>query len=428
MRRPKHLIAAAALTCASAASAFALPIQAVSIQPIQVCNDVGGDCAAINIPLAVINAIYAQADVVVGLAPTLQLNNTAFQIVDTVANSASPTDEARQLMRGPQLNALGLSPQSTTINVFFVKDIREVDTSGALTAIGAGLTGLGFINSNGIIVDQTARLDTLAHELGHNFGLPHIAVPTNLMADGSTRAILTGIADVAPAGPYAQLNAAQIVEIRNPLFTVNLARVAASGPDSSSDLLDCTLSGLHNCLTFDFQNSPNGDKLRRVKLNFLPGTDVAGASATGATASLTFASLGDGTRAVLADGTVELTFDFSTQPGGGITAGQFFRFHADYTRGCFINVPACFDFPSEFPLSVFFEFDSGVGTTGLFDIANGGGSSDDPILVTFAAAAPANSDVPLNLELSDGEVAVPVPATAALFVAALTLGAVLRRR
>ncbi len=430
MRRYLRLIAAAALSGAGASPAVALPIQAISIQPIQVCNDAGADCAAVTIPLSIVNAIYAQADVVVAVAPTRQLNSTAFQIVDTVANSASPTDEARQLMRGPQVNALGLSPQSTTINIFFVKDIREVDISGALTAVGAGLTGLGFINSNGIIVDQTARLDTLAHELGHNFGLPHVATPTNLMADGSIRPILTGIVDVAPAGPYAQLNAAQIVEIRDPLFAVNLAKVAAGGPDASSDLLDCTLSGLHNCLTFDFRTSPNGEKLKRVKLNFLPGTDVVGASATGAASDLTFTSLGDGLRTVLPGGTVQLTFDFSNQPGGGISQGQFLRFHTDYTRGC-INAPGCFDFPSEFPLSVFYEFDSGIGSTGLFDIANGGGSSDNPIEVTIAGPAPANEAVPLTLELEDiaqGEFAVPAPGTAALLVAAVALGARLRRR
>ena len=43
--------------------------------------------------------------------------------------------------------------------------------------------GFGYINGNGAVVDAAARLDTIAHELGHVVGLDHVADPYQVMHD-----------------------------------------------------------------------------------------------------------------------------------------------------------------------------------------------------------------------------------------------------
>lgn len=405
--------------------------QVLTIQPIQVCDNSGAHCAPVNVPLTIMNTIYAQAGTVIGVAPTKQLNRSDFLVVDTVANSISPTDEARVLMRGPHLSALGVSPQSTTLNVFFVDDLREVDLTSALTALGSGLAGHGFINSNGIIVDASARIDTLAHEIAHNLGLGHVAAAQNLLAPGDVRRIPSETSQIAPNGTLSALSPAQIAEIRNPLYAVNLARVRATPPSPPDIGPGCGHSALPNCLEFRFEASPNNEKLRAVKLNFLPGSDVRGFSAAGAVligpGLFDLTNLGPPDTLTLADGTVQVRFTF-TDVGGfqdGIAQSDFAQFTTPYGRQS-TSDPAT-DPALPFPLSVFYEFSSGIGTTGLFDAVTGG-ASDEPFLVEIAAPAPPSPDVPLEILLSDGEVAdVSAPGTIVLLASAIVALARWRR-
>ncbi len=423
----RRLTVAGTLGLALAAPALALPIQSLSIQPIQVCDDAGVTCAPVDLPMDFVNTIFRQADLIVGVAPTLRLNRSDFLIVDTVAASASPTDEARVLMRGSHLATLGLSAQSTTLNVFFVQDLREVNLAGTPTALGSGVVGIGLINSNGAIVDTGARRDTLAHELTHNLGLNHVAVAQNLMGDGNIRQTPTLLTQIAPTGTLDQVTAAQITDMRDPLFAVNLARVTAH-PPAPVDLLDCTLSGFINCVQFRFVTSPNGEKLKSIKLNFAPGTDVvpldADAVGTDAAGDLVFLNTGPGSRTVLADGTVQLVFPLNALAPftAGLGPTDFDLLTLPYRRAVISG-----DFPDEFPLSVFYDFSTGVGTTGLFDELTGG-ASDEPILIEFAAPAPPSSLVPLTLELSDGEVAAAVPAPGTLALLAIGVACLARRR
>ena len=68
-------LAAAALF--AAASAQALPTMQVTIQPWQVCDDAGANCATTGLFDPFTQKIWAQADIVVNFLAMQQVNSTA---------------------------------------------------------------------------------------------------------------------------------------------------------------------------------------------------------------------------------------------------------------------------------------------------------------------------------------------------------------
>jgi hypothetical protein len=115
------------------------------------------------------------------------------------------------------------------IRLLFVNSIT--DCGGP----GAGIFGCGYVDANGLAVADNVfsfnggigRLDTIAHELGHNLGLGHTDFGAggalNLMTSGGTRTIPSSINDVFPDGADTdQLTAAQITEALNSNFLVSV--------------------------------------------------------------------------------------------------------------------------------------------------------------------------------------------------------------
>lgn len=91
------------------------------------------------------------------------------------------------------------------INVFYANDIKYPDPA----ACGfAGFGAIGNLNSEGIVIKKGCDENTLAHELGHYFGLPHTFEPNGAysaeLADGSN-CLTTGdqICDT-PADPFVK--------------------------------------------------------------------------------------------------------------------------------------------------------------------------------------------------------------------------------
>jgi len=173
------------------------------IQPIQVCNDAGANCAAITNFPAETRAIYAQAGIFpVFLTPT-QFNSTAMLTGITGVDV---------------IDGDGDGGSETVIEAWFVQSISV--PSGTLYG-EAWLDGNGLLINSGAVANfngGNGRRDTFAHEIGHNLGLLHTADgdPNNLMTAGATRNIPTGVGDINPNGAQVdQLAAAQITEMRN---------------------------------------------------------------------------------------------------------------------------------------------------------------------------------------------------------------------
>ncbi len=186
------------LPCVAQAANISIPLlpvtSIITIQPIDVCDAIGTDCASLanlaNDETAV-NAVWDQAGLGFDFLPAVQFDDTTSSqgfLNPTVTIAAgfptgTPTDLAHQLMYGP---GHGQSSNPTTLNVWFVDHLTRSD--------GVGIYGTAFIGGNGVIIPtlpnlntgQLPALDTLAHEVGHNLGLQHVdgtssSSPLNLM-------------------------------------------------------------------------------------------------------------------------------------------------------------------------------------------------------------------------------------------------------
>jgi hypothetical protein len=158
----------------------------INVQPIQVCDDAGQNCAAISTFSPFTNKIYAQQGDSINFLPVKLLNSSQYLTLDTLT-------EADSLIGSTS----GTQRSSNAYDMWFVKSI-----------VG-GRAGRGAIGGDGVVISNAIipinRVDTVAHELGHNIGFNHssstqIDAARFLMAEGSIREIPTNLGDVAPDG------------------------------------------------------------------------------------------------------------------------------------------------------------------------------------------------------------------------------------
>lgn len=204
----------------------------LSVQPIQVCDDGGQACADLALFMDETLKIWAQAGIQVDYLSPTRLNDSRFLNIDS-------NQEFAELSFSGGPGAFGRHPLSTRtsgpINMWFVDQI----STGLLDTLG-----LAWIDQNGILISDDilafnngrGRLDTVAHEIGHNLGLTHTnfgAGPgNNLMTDGSDRNVPSTINDIFPNGARLdQLTDAQIDFARaSSLVTDSPGPSAPSGP------------------------------------------------------------------------------------------------------------------------------------------------------------------------------------------------------
>ncbi len=197
----------------------ALPItKSLTLQVYQVCDNAGLNCASTG-PAGdtffstATNTIWAQAGISVLYNFVGQIKSTNFSFIDD--NVAG---------RKFQDLAAGYHFQSTTIvDMFLVHSV-------------AGAYGEGWYGRGGLVMGMDAilayaaggRIDTMAHELGHNFGLVdpldpehsttdpgHSTNPNELMSGGATRNVPLTVADINPNGSgYDLVSAYQVAFAR----------------------------------------------------------------------------------------------------------------------------------------------------------------------------------------------------------------------
>jgi len=202
------LALAAAVAPAARAANVATPANPIdrllTIQPYQVCDDAGASCAPITfLPqyLTAANTILNQAGIAVAAAPVVRLNASAY--LNPTTNGTN-FDNVRDLVRLPQNAPATTSPN--TLNVWFVNTLTDVTRPASPTPF----FGFGLIGGNGAVVATgrasnglTAAVDTLAHELAHNLGLPHPEdAPQKPLTQNMVAVPRPGLAPTTVAMPY----------------------------------------------------------------------------------------------------------------------------------------------------------------------------------------------------------------------------------
>jgi hypothetical protein len=198
----------------------------LSIQPIQVCDDRGNNCAGLNMFADITAKILEQAKIKVSFLPTNRLNASRFLSINDSDNRSSSDYEFYELTRTGGKGAFGRHPASTQtsgpVNVWFVDNIESTN--------GFTQYGLAWVDANGVIISSdvrdfgsNGRTDTVAHEIGHNLGLRHGTLgaggANNLLTDGDRRNIPSSLNDVGEDGAgLSLLTDAQIAEIKKSAF------------------------------------------------------------------------------------------------------------------------------------------------------------------------------------------------------------------
>lgn len=183
MRSQSRVLLLACLALLAAGPAAADPLL-LTIQPIQICNDGGSACANAGRELfeEVGNEIWTQADIWFDFLGWVTVFET--DLLDTTfAFLTSPNH--------------GQNENELVINLWFVNTITDCGGS-------AFPYGCGYVDGNGVAIANSVfaanRIDTIAHELGHNLGLEHTTDALNLEASGAYRLVPGSIDDVYPRG------------------------------------------------------------------------------------------------------------------------------------------------------------------------------------------------------------------------------------
>jgi hypothetical protein len=271
MTKGRYLAATALCATMLPAAAVAAPIdKVVYVRPVAVCDDAGNNCTDVNQLLTLSSQatkdIWKQAGYDVVFLPA---RTGAEAVRSTSLLNIDNDAEGRNLIRDNVLNV-----NSTVIEAFLVNSVSA--SSGAAY-------GWGFIDNPGIIIStQTLaanRMDTLAHEIGHNFGLDHATFGNNPPAANNLmsplRTVPNALNQIAGnGGTLDALNNQQITEARNGVTVDPTSSIGqATGRVTVSPIAhNCQplVAGPINCGLFDVVSTGGGSFVRAIEIT-IPG-------------------------------------------------------------------------------------------------------------------------------------------------------------
>jgi hypothetical protein len=215
---------------------------------------------------------------------------------------------------------------------------------------------------------------------------------------------------VAPNGQQLdQLNAAQGVDARGPLFANGTARVVFDELNSTSvSNLDTGVTSAALFYNFDFETMPTDRRLSKIQFFYDLGTEID------------FTTFTQGTKTVTPNSIIlETTFATPLGPGDEFQLSTWLGHSVVLPVGPdgLIDPTPAF---ADHPLIIRYVFDNGVASQAAFD-ENGEMASDDPTNQFLFVGTPNQNDRPLALQGNEIEIAIeiPEPHTLALFGSAL---------
>jgi len=145
------------------------------IQPIQVCDDSGDNCSAIEFNEEALQSIWEQADLKLDILPIRKFNSSIYRTIDSIEEGNALLGYRPGLIALGPVGGTDESAPPTILNVCFAKSSFSPP----------GEIALSFEDGNGawVISGLGSEIQTvaLAHSLGHNFGLKHLEDRGNLM-------------------------------------------------------------------------------------------------------------------------------------------------------------------------------------------------------------------------------------------------------